>query len=207
MVNATQPRGAGDNFIIERLKKLRQPVYLVINKIDRINPNRLLPITDSYRKAIRWAGIYPISALQGNNVNELLSALKQHLPKGPQYYPSDQVTDHPERFIASELIREQVFKLTRQEIPYSVAVQVQSMNSKIGNQLLIRALIIVERPGQKGIVIGSGGSMLKKIGIRSRKSIETLLGTKVYLKLWVKVYPHWRDNKSMLHQLGYRQNH
>ncbi|XIF19734.1 MAG: GTPase Era [Acetilactobacillus jinshanensis] len=206
MINALQPRGAGDNFVIKQLKQVNKPVYLLINKIDQVNPNKLLPIMDSYKNAMNWAGVYPISALHGNNVNELLDELKKNLSKGPQYYPSDQVTDHPERFIVSELIREKIFKLTRQEVPYSVAVQVQSMNSKVGNKLLIRALIIVERPGQKGIVIGRRGSMLKKIGTLARKDIERLLGTGVYLKLWVKVYPHWRDNKSILNQLGYKRS-
>ncbi|QBP17984.1 GTPase Era [Acetilactobacillus jinshanensis] len=206
MINALQPRGAGDNFIIKQLKQVKVPVYLVINKIDQVNPNKLLPIMDSYKNAMNWTDVFPISALQGNNVDELLDDLKKHLPKGPQYYPSDQVTDHPERFIVSELIREKIFELTRQEIPYSVAVQVQSMNSKVGNKLLIRALIIVERPGQKGIIIGRRGSMLKKIGTLARQDIERLLGTGVYLKLWVKVYPHWRDNKSILNQLGYKRS-
>lgn len=205
MINALQPRGAGDNFIIQRLKQIHKPVYLLINKIDRINPNRLLPIMDSYKNAMKWSGVYPISALHGNNVNELMSKLKARLPKGPQYYPKDQVTDHPERFIVAEFIREKIFEFTREEIPYSVAVQVESMSSRIGKQLLIRALIIVERPGQKGIIIGNRGSMIKKIGTRARQDIEQLLGTPVYLKLWVKVYPHWRDNKSMLKQLGYQR--
>lgn len=125
------------------------------------------------------------------------------MPKGPQYYPSDQVTDHPERFIVAEFIREKIFEKTRQEIPYSVAVEIESMHKHVGKQLLIEATIIVERPGQKGIIIGRKGQMLKKIGTEARKSIENLLGTKVFLKLWVKVYPHWRDDKSRLKQLGY----
>ena len=205
MINALQPRGAGDNFIIQRLKKIHKPVYLLINKIDQINPNRLLPIMDSYKNAMKWSDVYPISALHGNNVNELMNKLKAKLPKGPQYYPKDQITDHPERFIVAEFIREKIFKFTRDEIPYSVAVQIESMNSRVGNQLLIRALIIVERAGQKGIIIGHRGSMIKKIGTMAREDIEQLLGTPVYLKLWVKVYPHWRDNKSMLKQLGYQR--
>lgn len=205
MVSATETRGAGDNFIINRLKNIDKPVYLIINKIDEINPNKLLDIMDTYKKALDWKEVFPISALQGNNINELMDNLKELLPAGPQYYPEDEVTDHPERFIVAELIREKILKLTKQEIPYSVAIDVLSMKTKENGNVDIQADILVDRPGQKGILIGKQGSMLKKIGTLARQDIESLLGNKVYLKLWIKVHPGWRDESSILKSLGYNK--
>lgn len=205
MVNATERRGAGDNFIIDQLKTVKKPIFLVINKIDEISPDDLFPIIEQYKEALPFADVFPISALQGNNVNELLAKLTETLPEGPQYYPEDQVTDHPERFIISELIREKVLQLTRQEIPHSVAVYIEKIANE-GDKVHIQATIIVERDGQKGIVIGKQGSMLKKIGTLARKDIENLLGSKVYLELWVKVVPRWRDKASLLQSYGYRKN-
>ncbi|MHA8111179.1 GTPase Era [Lactobacillaceae bacterium Melli_B4] len=205
MVSAVEKRGAGDNFIINRLKTVNKPVYLVINKIDQISPNDLLPIMDTYKKALDWAGVFPISALQGNNVDELLGDLIEHLPNGPQYYPADQVTDHPERFIVAELIREKIFQLTRQEVPYSVAIDVEKIRADDGGKVHIQASIILDHDSQKGIVIGKKGSMLKKIGTLARKDIEDLLGSKVFLELWVKVQPGWRDKSSVLKELGYKK--
>ncbi|PWG00772.1 GTPase Era [Levilactobacillus bambusae] len=206
MVNATERRGAGDNFIIDRLKKVTQPIYLIINKIDEIHPDELLNVIDQYKDALPFKDIVPISALQGNNVEDLLQTIIAGLPNGPQYYPDDQVTDHPERFIIQELIREKIFQLTRQEIPHSVAVYVEHMEHKDETHLDIEATIIVERPGQKGIIIGKGGSMLKKIGTLARQDIENLLGDHVYLKLWVKVVPNWRDKASLLSSYGYKKD-
>ncbi|CAM2755061.1 GTPase Era [Fructilactobacillus fructivorans] len=206
MVSATETRGAGDNYIIDQLKQVNSPVYLVINKIDEINPNSLLPIMDTYKRAYDWADVFPISALQGNNVDELLNTLVAKLPEGPQYYPDDEITDHPERFIVGELIREKVLELTRQEIPHSVAVQVEKMKTQDNGNVHIDANIIVERKGQRGILIGKNGGMLKKIGTLARKEIEDLLGSKVYLELWVKVQPSWREKESALRQLGYRKD-
>jgi GTPase len=205
MVSATETRGAGDNFIINRLKSIDKPIYLLINKIDEVNPNKLLDIMDLYKKALDWKEVFPISALQGNNIDELMGSLKKMLPAGPQYYPADEVTDHPERFIVAELIREKILMLVRQEIPYSVAIEILSMKTKENGNVDIEANILVDRPGQKGILIGKQGSMLKKIGTLARKDIETLLGSKVYLKLWVKVHPGWRDESSVLKSLGYRK--
>ncbi len=191
VVSATEKRGPGDDFIIERLKKVNQPIFLVVNKIDQINPNDLPEIV-------------PISALQGNNVNNLINDIIKILPNGPQYYPADQVSDHPERFVIAEMIREKVFLLTRQEVPHSVAVDVTSIKREDENHIHISANIIVERPGQKGIIIGKGGKMLKKIGTMARQDIERLLGDKVFLQLWVKVVPDWRDKSAMLKDYGYR---
>ncbi|RRK10029.1 GTPase Era [Lactiplantibacillus garii] len=206
MINADERRGAGDNFIIDRLKNVKKPIYLVINKIDQVHPDHLLEIMDQYKDALPWKEVYPISALEGNNVDELLTTLKAQLPEGPQYYPSDQITDHPERFIISELIREKVLELTRQEVPHSTAVVIDSIKRQDEEKIHVQATIIIERPSQKGIIIGKGGSMLKKIGSMARKDIEHLLGDKVYLELWVKVQENWKDRQDLLASYGYRSD-
>lgn len=204
VVTATEKRGPGDNFIIERLKQVKQPIYLVVNKIDQVHPNDLPDIVAQYKDALPFKGIIPISALQGNNVNELVNELVNGLPNGPQYYPDDQISDHPERFVIAEMIREKVFMLTRDEVPHSVAVDVTSVKREDEEHVHISANIVVERPGQKGIIIGKKGQMLKKIGTMARKDIEHLLGDKVFLQLWVKVVPKWRDKSAMLKDYGYR---
>ncbi|GAW63699.1 GTPase Era [Ligilactobacillus acidipiscis DSM 15836] len=206
MVNATQKRGKGDDFIIKRLQNVKKPIYLVINKIDQIHPNDILPIVDDYRHALDFQEVYPISALKGNNVFELVDNLVTDLPEGPQFYPEDEVTDHPERFIISELIREKVNQLTREEIPHSVAVVTERVKRENEQKIQVSASIIVERNSQKGIIIGKGGKMLKRIGTLARKDIETLLGDKVYLELWVKVQENWKDRKTDLQSLGYKQD-
>ena len=204
MVNAAEKRGPGDDFIIEKLKKIKTPVFLVLNKIDLISPDELLDRVESYQETIPFAGIIPISVLQGNNVQELMTTLTNQLPEGPQYYPSDQITDHPEYFVVSELIREKILHLTKEEIPHSVAVTVDKMQKDEFDKVHVYANIIVERPTQKGIIIGKGGKLLKEIGVRARKDIEQLLGNKVYLELWVKVEKDWRKKKSHLQDFGYR---
>ncbi|MGX7013686.1 GTPase Era [Vagococcus silagei] len=205
MVSADQPRGRGDDFIIERLKKSEAPIYLVINKIDTIHPDKLLPIIEDYSEQLDFKEIIPISATEGNNVPNLLETLVNDMPNGPQFYPDDQVTDHPEYFIVSELIREKVLQLTEQEVPHSVAVITESMKRDEYDKIHIQATIIVERDSQKGIIIGKGGKMLKNIGIKSRRDIENLLGNKVYLELWVKVQKNWRDKQKDLLNFGYRE--
>ncbi|MGO3732912.1 MAG: GTPase Era [Vagococcus sp.] len=205
MVSADMPRGRGDDFIIERLKKSDAPIYLVINKIDTVHPDELLPIIDDYRQQLEFKEIVPISATEGNNVEHLLETLISDMPEGPQFYPEDQVTDHPEYFIVSELIREKVLQLTSQEVPHSVAVVTENMKRDEFDKIHIQATIIVERDSQKGIIIGKGGKMLKNIGTKSRKDIENLLGNKVYLELWVKVQKNWRDKQKDLQNFGYRE--
>ncbi|WEG73943.1 GTPase Era [Vagococcus intermedius] len=204
MVSAEQPRGRGDDFIIERLKKSETPVYLIINKIDTIHPDKLFGIIEDYQSQMDFAEIVPISATEGNNVDKLLTILESKMPEGPQYYPEDQVTDHPEYFIVSELVREKVLLLTREEVPHSVAVVVEDMRRDEYDKVHVQATIIVERSSQKGIIIGKGGKMLKDIGIKARKDIENLLGNKVYLELWVKVQKNWRDKQKHLQDYGYR---
>ena len=205
MVAADQKRGKGDDMIIERLKKLSVPVYLVINKIDKIHPNDLLEQIDDFKAQMDFAQIIPISATQGNNFETLMSELEKNMPIGPQYFPEDQITDHPEYFVVSELIREKILQLTRDEVPHSVAVVIDSMKRKPDEKVQIQATIIIERDSQKGIIIGKGGSMLKKIGTQARKDIEKLLGDKVYLELWVKVQKDWRDKQVYLTDFGYRK--
>ncbi|MCA0147563.1 MULTISPECIES: GTPase Era [Rossellomorea] len=204
MVNVEEGLGKGDHFIIEKLKGVKTPVYLILNKIDQIHPDALLPMIQQYNDLFPFAATVPISALEGNNVDQLLQLLKDQLPEGPQFYPADQITDHPERFIVSELIREKVLHLTREEIPHSIAVVIDKMERKEEKDLIdVIATIIVERDSQKGIVIGKQGSMLKEVGKRSRVDIENLLGSKVYLELWVKVQKDWRNRSANLRDFGF----
>lgn len=207
MVNAEEGLGKGEEFIIERLKETNTPVFLVINKIDQVHPDELLPIIDQYKDKFSFQEIVPISALQGNNVETLLQEIESYLPEGPQYYPSDQVTDHPERFIISELVREKVLHLTREEVPHSVAVVIDSIEKRENNKAVyVAATIVVERDSQKGIIIGKQGKMLKEIGQRARVDIENLLGSKVFLELWVKVQKDWRNRLSQLRDFGFRED-
>ncbi len=207
MVNAVEGMGRGDEFILERLQDMKTPVFLVVNKIDEVHPDELLPLIEKYKEKMNFAAIVPISALQGNNVETLLETIKAQLSEGPQYYPADQVTDHPERFIISELIREKVLHLTREEVPHSIAVVIDSIKKQDNKDIIdVMATIIVERSSQKGIVIGKQGSMLKEVGQRARADIEALLGSKVYLELWVKVQKDWRNKMSVLRDYGFNDD-
>jgi len=204
MVNATEKIGKGDRFIIEHLKSVNQPVFLVINKIDLIAKEELLTVIASFKAEHDFTGIIPISAITGENIETLLDVVKEVLPEGPQFYPSEYVTDHPERFIISELIREKVLHLTHEEVPHSVAVVIDKIEKIPGKNVLeVMATIVVERSSQKGILIGKGGKMLKEIGTLARRDIINLLGTKVYLELWVKVQKDWRNKKLHLNDFGY----
>jgi GTP-binding protein Era len=203
MINAEEGFGRGDQYIIDRLASVKKPVYLIINKIDRIHPDDLFTLITEYKDKYDFKEIIPISALEGNNVDHLLEVLTEQLPEGPQYYPKDQVTDHPERFIISELIREKVLHHYREEVPHSIAVVVEKIEKKPDEKVLVQATIIVERSTQKGIVIGKQGTMLKKIGHQARRDIERLLGNKVYLELWVKVKKDWRNQERYLSEFGF----
>ena len=198
-----EPAGKGDQYIAELLKKIKKSVFLVINKIDKVHPDELLSIIDSYKNLGDFAEIVPISASQGNNVSELIKTIAKYLPEGPQFYDADQLTDRPEYFIVAELIREQVLKLTHEEVPHATAVVVDRMRNHEGGKLQVEATIYVERPGQKGIIIGKKGQMLKQIGIAARQEIEALLGEKVNLRLWVKVQKNWRSDPAFLKSIGY----
>lgn len=205
LIDAKEGMGPGDRFIIEQLKKVETPVFLVVNKIDQVHPDDLLPLIDQYRTLHSFKEVVPISALQGNNTSTLIQLIMNELPEGPQYYPADQVTDHPEYFIVGELIREKVLQLTREEIPHSVAVVVEEMKKREGRDLIdIRATIFTERSSQKGILIGKKGILLKEVGKLAREEMERLLGSKIFLDLWVKVKKDWRNEAMMLRQFGYQ---
>ena len=182
MVNVTEKFGSGEKFILEKLQNVEAPVFLVLNKIDQTAKEEILQVIAQYKDRYSFAEIVPISALTGKNIDTLLKQIEKYMPEGPMYYPSDQVTDHPERFIVSELIREKVLHLTREEIPHSIAVMVEKISTENeGRSVHIHATIIVERDSQKGIVIGKQGKMLKEVGTRARKDIENLFGSKVFL--------------------------
>lgn len=207
LIDAEEGYGPGDQFIMDHLKSVKTPVFLVINKIDRVHPDDLLPLIDQYRHQLSFSEVVPISALMGNNTQTLIDVIFNHLPEGPQYYPADQVTDHPERFIVAELIREKVLQLTREEVPHSVAVIVEEMKKRENKELVdVHATIYTERPSQKGILIGKKGSLLKEVGSRAREEIEHLLGTRIFLDLWVKVKKDWRNEEFLLKQFGYRED-
>lgn len=206
VVNADEERGRGDDFIIERLKDVKStPIYLVINKIDLVHPNELLDIIATYQgiEGMEWAEVFPISAKTGANVQELIDNVAGKLEAGPQYFPADQITDHPERFVIGELIREKVLQLTSQEVPHSVAVVIEKIERENDEKIQIQATIVVDRPGQKSIIIGKQGAVIKQIGIRARKDIERLLGDRVNLTTWVKVEERWRDKPQALQTYGY----
>jgi GTP-binding protein Era len=207
MINAVEGLGRGDEFIIDKLQSVQTPVFLVVNKIDQVHPDELLKLIDQYKGLFNFSEVIPISALEGNNTDRLLSTIKEYLPAGPQYYPADQITDHPERFIISELIREKALHLTREEVPHSIAVLIDKIEKNESSETIhVMATIIVERSSQKGIIIGKQGSMLKEIGKRARMDIENLLGTKVFLELWVKVQKDWRNKAVQLRDFGFRED-
>lgn len=206
LIDVTEEFGAGERFIIEQLKEVRgTPIYLILNKIDLIHPELLLPIIDKYRFHLNFAEIIPISALKGNNLETLLDLIFNILPEGPFYYPADQIVDYPERFIIAELIREKILHNTREEIPHSIAVVIESIQPGTENPdtVTINAVIYIEKQSQKGIIIGKNGNMLKEIGKQARIDIENLLGTRIYLELWVKVKDDWRNKEHLLKEFGY----
>jgi GTP-binding protein Era len=207
LTDVTEPIGGGDRYIIEQLKKVTDtPVFLVLNKIDKIHPEAMLAVIDKYRKLMDFAEVVPVSALQGNNVNTLLEQVSRYLSEGPMYYPADQITDHPEQFVCAELIREKLLQLTREEIPHSIAVEIESMSVQDNGLVNIGAVIFVERDSQKGIIIGKSGALLKEVGRLARQDMERLLGSKIFLELWVKVNKDWRNRDSILKSLGYRND-
>ncbi|BEU88012.1 GTPase Era [Selenomonas sp. TAMA-11512] len=203
VVDATEKMGAGERYIIERLRATKKPVILVVNKLDLIEKSAVLPILDSYMKQYPFHGAVPISAKEEVNLDALLGEVKQYLPEGPAYYPEDMVTDQPERLIVAELVREKVLHATRDEVPHVIAVETEEMTERSNGTMYIRMIIYVERESQKRIVIGNKGVLLKEISTLARKDIEALLGTKVYLDLWVKVKKDWRNQPGTLHNLGF----
>ena len=194
--------GAGEQHIVEQLKKVQTPVILVINKVDTVEKDKVLEFIDTYRKIYDFAEIIPTSALRGQNVDDVIDSIFKYLPYGPQFYDEDTVTDQPLRQITAELIREKALKLLDEEIPHGIAVTVESMKER-GRICDIEATIICERDSHKGIIIGKGGQMLKKIGSQARPEIEDMLEMKVNLQLWVKVKKDWRDSDILLKNFGY----
>ena len=203
VVDATEKMGPGEYYILERLQATCKPVILVVNKLDLIEREQSLPIISHYTSKYSFAGVVPISAAEKMNLDSLLTEVKKYLPEGPQYYPEDMITDQPERLIVAELVREKALQLTRDEVPHAIAVDVDEMTTRPNDDVYIRATIYVERDSQKGIIIGAKGAMLKEIGARARADIQTLLGSKVFLDLWVKVKKDWRDRDGVLRNFGF----
>jgi GTP-binding protein Era len=197
--------GAGDAYIMEQLKQLKTPVFLIINKIDLIKKEQLFSRINKFTASMDFKAVIPISALKDEGTDIVLKEIKKLLPEGPKYFPDDIITDQPEKMIAAELIREKILELVLEEVPHGTGVEVISFKERKGRELIdIEANIYCERETHKGILIGKEGKMLKKIGSLARVDIENLLGVKVFLQLWVKVKPDWRNSDSMLKTLGYK---
>lgn len=197
--------GAGDRYILENLRNVNTPVVLVINKVDAVKKESVARTIDTYSKEFEFAEVVPISALNGENVDRLEDIIVSRLPEGPEYFPKDMITDQPERFIISEIIREKILQNLDEEVPHGTAVEVMSVKeNKETNKLEINATIYCEKDSHKAIIIGKGGQMMKRIGQSSRRDIERLMGSKVFLELWVKVRKDWRDSPSVLKDLGYK---
>jgi GTP-binding protein Era len=204
MVDASRGMGKGDSYLASELKGIKTPIILILNKIDLINQDELNVQLELAKQLGEYDSVFEISSLNGTNIETLLEKLISFLPDGPQYYPDNIVTDQPERFIISEFVREKILELTREEIPHSVAVKVEKVNAVRKNNLInVSAVIYVERNSQKGIIIGKNGEMIKEIGVRSRVDIESLLGSQVFLELWVKVKKDWKRDEVSLREMGY----
>lgn len=204
VVDASVAFGAGEKFILEQLEKVEAPVFLLLNKIDMMTPEEIMRSIVKWQSRRDFAEIFPLSAERGDNVDRLIATTKGYLFEGPSFYPEDAVTDQPERVVMAELVREKILRFTEEEVPHSVAVIIEHMErDEEDDKLIVHAVIYVERSGQKAIIIGKQGAMIKRIGTAARRDIETLLGEKVYLKLWVRVKENWRDREGILHDLGF----
>ena len=204
LVEPTNFIGAGERHIVEQLEKVKVPVLLIMNKIDKVKRDALLGFIDTYRKIYDFAEIVPVSALTGDNEEVVLDMIFKYLPVGPMYYDEDTLTDQSERQIVAELIREKALKCLNEEIPHGIAVAIDKMRERSGGKIIdIEATIICERDSHKGIIIGKGGAMLKKIGSAARYEIEHMVEKQVNLKLWVKIRKEWRDSDIMIKNFGY----
>lgn len=204
LVEPTQKVLDTDKYVIDKLRNVKSPVTLIINKIDTVEKSKLLESIQLYKELFNFKHIIPISALKGDNIDELLNTIKSELPEGPKYFPDDMITDQPERQIVSELIREKALQLLEDEIPHGIAVEIMSMKKRNDKDIIdIEATIYCEKESHKGIIIGKKGSKLKSIGTKSRVDIQNLLGSQVYIQLWVKVKKDWRDNEFLLKSFGY----
>ena len=202
VIDATEKFGGGEKYILERLNATPKPVILVVNKVDLIERKKILPIIAEYSARRNFAAVVPISAIDGTNIDALITEAKKFLPEGVQYYPAEMVTDQPERLIIAELIREKILHATQDEVPHSIAVDLEELTERDNGTIFIRATIYVERDSQKGILIGKGGAMLKNVGKEARPEIEMLLGAKIFLDLWVKVKRDWRNSIGALQSFG-----
>lgn len=204
LIEPTERVLESDRYVMERLKKTKTPVILVINKIDTVEKEVLLKVMDIYSQEFSFKEIVPISAIKGQNTDTLMKVIRKYLPVGPMYFPADMVTDQPERQIASEIIREKALHLLQDEIPHGIAVEITSMKKRGDRDLVdVQATIYCEKDSHKGIIIGKNGSMLKNIGTRARMDIERLLGSPINLQLWIKVKKDWRDSDFLLKNFGY----
>lgn len=206
LVEPTNYIGAGEQRIIEQLKKVKTPVILIINKIDMCDKEKLIEYIDTYRKVYDFAEIIPTSALRGQNTDDIIDSIFKYLPYGPMFYDEDTVTDQPERAICAEIIREKALHALNDEIPHGIAVGIDQMKDRKNGIVDIDATIVCERDSHKGIIIGKQGAMLKKIGTNARYEMERLLDAKVNLKLWVKVKKDWRDSDFLIKNFGYRED-
>ena len=204
IVDASVDFGAGDEFSLEWVRRFHGPTFLLLNKVDRVRKQLLLPLIERYAALYDFAEVFPISALTGEGCASLVDSWLARLPESPPYFPPDQFTDQPERFLAAELIREKAIVATREEVPHAIAVLVDSFEEK-KELVKIRATLYVEREGQKGILIGKRGETMKKIGTQARREIESILGTHVFLELFVKVQPNWRQNSALVRQLDWHR--
>jgi len=204
VLDAAESIGGGDKYVANELAKLNTSIFLVLNKMDLLTPEKYVLLQEEVNKLGEFKEIIPISAKTGENVDLLVDKLIECLPLGPQYYPDDMVTDQPERLIIGEMIREKALHLTREEVPHAIGVEVEEVTKREKkNMVYVRAVIYVERESQKGIIVGKNGSMLKKIGQMARSDVEKLLGSPIYLDLWVKVKEDWRNRDNILKNLGY----
>ena len=204
VVDASVSFGPGEQFILDCLKDLDVPVFLLLNKIDMMTPEEIMRTIVKWQARREFAEIFPLSAERGDNVDRLLETVKGYLIEGPSFYPEDAVTDQPERIVMSELIREKILRLTEEEVPHSVAVVIEHMErDESDDKLIVHAAIYTERQSQKAIIIGKQGQLIKRIGTQARRDIEELLGEKIYLKLWVRVKENWRNREGALHDFGY----
>jgi GTP-binding protein Era len=204
LTNPDMEINKSDEHILEQLKGINLPVFLVINKIDENTEERVAVTIKNYSEYFNFTEIIPISAIKGRNTDKLLKLMVKYLKEGPKYYPEDMITDQQERFIVSEIIREKALRLLSQEVPHGIAVEIISMKKDEREIYNIEATLLCEKDSHKGIIIGKGGETLKKISTYARQDMEKFLDTKVYLKLWVKVKKEWRDNTSLLRELGYK---
>lgn len=203
LISGNEKKGPGDMFVLDKIRGTKVPVFLLINKVDLMMKEEIAAKIIEYSKLYDFDQIIPISAKTGTNVEAVLEELQKLLPEGPKYFPDDMITDQPERLLVAEIIREKLLLSLRDEVPHSIAVYTEEMKQRSKDKVYIRATVFVERDSQKRIVIGKNGSILKTVGQQARQEIENLLGSSVFLDIWVKVKRDWRDKAAILSELGY----